>query len=241
MESNFECFCITKALNVKYNQIPRLQTTPGIEDKPNTWCKKVPRKICAPDNCRMVSGPQECSQKNIVSTVQKPTELCDLQPQQHCRLITKLTPHLISKEVCRKVPKEVCHLALSPPKTVRKPITLKWCTRKKHEHSSGYKAPNSYLPPPHGPHGPQGPPLSPQYAPAVPPPPSPLRRVPSPPPALPPIGPTFQPAPQFSAPSRRPIQDCTMIISLFSVIDYTRGKSFKMVEVNLIKKITNNY
>ena len=127
------------------------QTTPGIEDKPNTWCKKVPRKICAPDNCRMVSGPQECSEKNIVSTVQKPTELCDLQPQQHCRLITKLTPHLISKEVCRKVPKEVCHLALSPPKTVRKPITLKWCTRKKHDHKHGgsaYKAPNSYLPPP---------------------------------------------------------------------------------------------
>ena len=182
------------------------QTTPGIEDKPNTWCKKVPRKICAPDNCRMVSGPQECSEKNIVSTVQKPTELCDLQPQQHCRLITKLTPHLISKEVCRKVPKEVCHLALSPPKTVRKPITLKWCTRKKHDHKHGgsaYKAPNSYLPPP------GSVPPSPQYLPAVPPPPppSPLRRVPSPPPA---IGPTFQPAPQFSAPSRRPIQECAM-------------------------------
>ena len=193
------------------NSLP--QTTPGIEDKPNTWCKKVPRKICAPDNCQMVSGPQHCSEKNIVSTVQKPTELCDLQPQQHCRLITKLTPHLISKEVCRKVPKEVCHLALSPPKTVRKPITLKWCTRKKHEKHSSYKAPHShsYLPPPSP---------SPQYLPAVPhvpppPPPSPLRRVPSPPPA---IGQTFQAAPQFSAPSRRPIQDCSIIFSLFSVI-----------------------
>ena len=145
----------------------------------------------------MVSGPEHCSEKNIVSTVQKPTELCDLQPQQHCRLITKLTPHLISKEVCRKVPKEVCHLNLSAPKTVRKPITLKWCTRKKQHAGSGYKAPHSYLPPL---------PPSPQYGPSAPPPPppppTPLRRVPSPPPSL---VPQF-PAPQFPAPSRRPIQ-----------------------------------
>ena len=24
--------------------------------KPNTWCTKEPRKICAPDNCRMEPG-----------------------------------------------------------------------------------------------------------------------------------------------------------------------------------------
>lgn len=22
--------------------------------KPNTWCQKMPRKICAPDNCNMI-------------------------------------------------------------------------------------------------------------------------------------------------------------------------------------------
>jgi len=55
------------------------ETTPNVEDKPNTWCKKVPRKICAPDNCRMVAGPEECHDKVLVSTVQKPTEICDLQ------------------------------------------------------------------------------------------------------------------------------------------------------------------
>lgn len=107
------------------------ETTPNVEDKPNTWCKKVPRKICAPDNCKMVAGPEECNDKMLVSTIQKPTEICDLQPQQHCRLITKLTPHLLSKEVCKNIPKEVCHLALSAPKQVRKPLTLKWCTRNK--------------------------------------------------------------------------------------------------------------
>ncbi len=136
-----------------------IETTPNVEDKPNTWCKKVPRKICAPDNCKMVAGPEQCNDKILVSTVQKPTEVCDLQPQQHCRLITKLTPHLLSKEVCKEIPKEVCHLALSGPKTVRKPITLKWCTRKDNEKqrigSSNNEiptyTPRNYLPPPPSP------------------------------------------------------------------------------------------
>ena len=26
----------------------------GDDLKPNTWCQKMPRKICAPDNCNMV-------------------------------------------------------------------------------------------------------------------------------------------------------------------------------------------
>ena len=88
------------------------ETSPNKEDLPNTWCKKVPRKICAPDNCRMVPGPEQCNQKMMVSTIQKPSEVCDLQPQTHCRLITRLVPHLIQKEVCRNVPKEMCHLGM---------------------------------------------------------------------------------------------------------------------------------
>ena len=39
-------------------------------DKPQTWCKKVPKKICAPDNCKMVPGKEECHDKNLVSTIQ---------------------------------------------------------------------------------------------------------------------------------------------------------------------------
>ena len=121
------------------------------DDLPNTWCKKVPRKICAPDNCRMVAGPEQCNKKMMVSTIQKPSEVCDLQPQTHCRLITRLVPHLIQKEVCRWVPKEMCHLALGNPHPVKKPMRLRWCTKnppKGLKKRPQYKPPRpSYLPP----------------------------------------------------------------------------------------------
>jgi len=127
-------------------------TSPNKEDLPNTWCKKVPRKICAPDNCKMVPGPEQCNQKMMVSTIQKPSEVCDLQPQTHCRLVTRLVPHLIQKEVCRNVPKEMCHLTLGNPHTVKKPMRLRWCTKHKPKQASVplYKPPSkpSYLPPP---------------------------------------------------------------------------------------------
>ena len=81
------------------------------------------------------------------------------------RLITKLTPHLVIKQICRKIPKEVCHLALTPAHTVKKPITLKWCTRDRnragdremtvqHNEHARFQIPQqdqplpSYLPPP---------------------------------------------------------------------------------------------
>lgn len=97
--------------------------------KPQTWCTKEPRKICAPDNCRMEPGEEVCHDKNLESTVQKAEEVCDLQPQTHCRLVTNLVPHLESQTVCKEVPKEICHLKLDHPKMVRKPIKLKWCTK----------------------------------------------------------------------------------------------------------------
>ena len=28
--------------------------SPSGDHKPNTWCQKMPKKICAPDNCNMV-------------------------------------------------------------------------------------------------------------------------------------------------------------------------------------------
>ena len=108
-----------------------IETDPTLPDKPQTWCKKVPKKICAPDNCKMVPGEEACHEKNLVSTIQSPSEICDLQPQRHCRLVTRLTPHLVVKQVCRSVPKEVCHLALTAPHPVKKPVTLKWCTHEK--------------------------------------------------------------------------------------------------------------
>ena len=104
-------------------------TGKGEIDRPNTWCKKVPKKICAPDNCKMVPGKEQCNEKMLVSTIQSPSEICDLQPQKHCRLVTRLTPHLVTKQVCRKVPKEVCHMALTKPHSIKKPMTMKWCTK----------------------------------------------------------------------------------------------------------------
>ena len=101
-------------------------------------------------------GPESCRDKMMVSTIQKPEEHCELQPQRHCRLITKLVPHLTTKEVgvvvfigpplnlgslldllrpqvCNTVPKEICMLKLINPHPVKKPIQLKWCTKKKPE------------------------------------------------------------------------------------------------------------
>ena len=93
----------------------------------------------------MVAGPEECHEKLMVSTIEKPSEVCDLQPQRHCRLITRLVPHLMQKEVCRDVPKEVCHLALANPHKVKRPMQLKWCTKKGDESKPTYTA--TYLPP----------------------------------------------------------------------------------------------
>jgi len=96
--------------------------------KAATWCEKVPKKICAPDHCNMVPGPEECHDKTIVSTIVKPEEICDLQPTTECQVVTNLIPHLITRPICEDVPKEFCHAKLDSPKLVKKPITMKWCT-----------------------------------------------------------------------------------------------------------------
>ena len=96
-------------------------------------------------------GPEDCRDKTMVSTIQKPMEHCELQPQRHCSLITKLVPHLTTREVCKVIPKEICVLKLVNPHPVKKPITLKWCTKKKPPNLPSYSPPksasNSYLPP----------------------------------------------------------------------------------------------
>ena len=96
----------------------------------------------------------------MVSTIQKPMEHCELQPQRHCSLITKLVPHLTTREVCKVIPKEICVLKLVNPHPVKKPITLKWCTKKKPDLPtySPSSAPNNYLPPQSPPQYTPGPP-----------------------------------------------------------------------------------
>ena len=79
----------------------------------------------------------------------KPEEACDLQPSTHCRLVTNLVPHLESQTVCKDIPKEVCHLRLAQPKMVKKPVTLRWCTKAKKAAKPSYlpPAPSYPLPP----------------------------------------------------------------------------------------------
>ena len=43
----------------------------GANLKPQTWCQKEPRKICAPDYCEVVEGPEECHDKTLTSTIGK--------------------------------------------------------------------------------------------------------------------------------------------------------------------------
>ena len=78
-------------------------------------------------NSNWFSGPEVCHDKNIYSTMMKPEETCDLQPTTDCQIVTSLIPHLRQREVCESVPKEFCHTKLDSPKTVRKPVTMKWC------------------------------------------------------------------------------------------------------------------
>ncbi len=54
----------------------------------------------------------------------------------------------MQKEVCREVPKEVCHLGLANPHKVKRPMQLKWCTKKGEGEDTKPTYTASYLPPP---------------------------------------------------------------------------------------------
>jgi len=103
--------------------------TKDIKDiEASTWCERVPKKLCAPDHCKYVEGPEECREKTIPSTMVQPEESCDLQPATDCQIVTNLVPHLNRREICEEVPKEFCHMKLDNPRIVQKPVTMKWCT-----------------------------------------------------------------------------------------------------------------
>ena len=56
-----------------------------------------------------------------------PEEVCDLNPQKTCRLVTKLVPRLKPTHQCTIVPQELCQLKFSTPQQVKKPLLTKWC------------------------------------------------------------------------------------------------------------------
>ena len=106
-------------------------TTKYVEKQPgkfvgDTGCEKLPVEICGA-GCTFEEGDEECHDKTITSLVDVPEEVCDLNPQQTCRLVTKLVPRLSPKHECTIVPKETCLLKFSQPRQVPKPLLTKWC------------------------------------------------------------------------------------------------------------------
>ena len=56
-----------------------------------------------------------------------PEEVCDLNPQKICRLVTRLVPSLKPERECTIVPKETCNLKFSQPRVEKKPLRTEWC------------------------------------------------------------------------------------------------------------------
>ena len=62
----------------------------------------------------------------MASLVDKPMEMCDINPTQVCKTQTKLVPKLMPIEECTEVPREKCALNFTP-NTVQKALKTKWC------------------------------------------------------------------------------------------------------------------
>jgi len=92
----------------------------------DTACEKLPVEICGA-GCVLDEGDEECHDKVIVSLVDVPEEVCDLNPQKTCRYVTKLVPSLSPEHQCTIVPKETCILKFSQPEQVPQPLLTKWC------------------------------------------------------------------------------------------------------------------
>merc|ERR1719242_2572940 len=71
---------------------------------PNTACEKIPKEICAPSNCVVGVSPKKCRTETKALLQNIPTEECDLEPQENCKMET-VNP----KKVSRPVVKEWCY------------------------------------------------------------------------------------------------------------------------------------
>jgi len=107
---------------------------------PETSCQKMPREICAPGNCVIQKSEKACRKENKSLVQNIPTEDCDLEPQENCKMETVLVPRLIQQPNCIKVPKEICVNAKSNPKKVKKPVVKEWCYK-----PSDLKSPSTRL------------------------------------------------------------------------------------------------
>ena len=89
-------------------------------------CKKLPVEVCGA-GCVYEEGGEECHDKVVTTSVDKPEEVCDLSPAKTCRLSTRLVPSLTPQHQCTVVPKETCHLSFSSPTPAKKILLTKWC------------------------------------------------------------------------------------------------------------------
>ena len=67
--------------------------------------------------------------KTMVSTTYQPVERCDLQPQTHCRVVTKPVPKLVVVPNCYTQEKEVCRRKQGLTKPAGKQTLVRWCKR----------------------------------------------------------------------------------------------------------------
>ena len=106
-------------------------TTRYIEKQPgkfvgDTKCEKQPVDICGA-GCTTSEGPEECHDKTVISLIDVPEEVCDLNPQKTCKFQTKLVPKLKPEHECTIIPQEVCNLKFSNPEQIDAPLKTKWC------------------------------------------------------------------------------------------------------------------
>jgi len=107
---------------------------------PETSCRKVPREICAPSNCAFRETDKVCRDETRQLLQNIPSEVCDLEPREECKMETVLVPRLIQQPNCIKVPKEICVKAKTNPRKVKKPVVKEWCYR-----PSDLKSPSTRL------------------------------------------------------------------------------------------------
>jgi len=96
---------------------------------PETACNKIPKEVCAPNNCELRTGEEVCRDENRVQMQNVPEEECDIQPEEQCHMEATLVPRLVPKPNCVKVPKEICVNSKVNPRVVKKPVIKEWCYR----------------------------------------------------------------------------------------------------------------
>lgn len=94
---------------------------------PNTACEKIPKEICAPSGCVIQPSKKACRTETRALLQNIPSEECDLEPQENCKMETVLVPRLVQQPNCIKVPKEVCVNERVNPKKVKRPVVKEWC------------------------------------------------------------------------------------------------------------------